>query len=33
LPSPESITEAFLALVAEECSRHGEILGIVDLLR
>jgi len=33
VPSPESVAEAFLPLVVEECVRHGEILGIADLLR
>jgi NAD(P)-dependent dehydrogenase (short-subunit alcohol dehydrogenase family) len=33
LASPGSIAEAFLPLVLEETSRHGEILAIADLLR
>ena len=33
LPSPESIADAFLPLVLEECARHGEILGVADVLR
>ena len=33
LPLPESIAEAFLPLVVEECGRHGEVLAAADLLR
>jgi NAD(P)-dependent dehydrogenase (short-subunit alcohol dehydrogenase family) len=33
LPLPESIAEAFLPLVIEECNRHGEIIAAADLLR
>src|SRR5436309_14929490 len=32
LPSPETIADAFLPLVIEECSRHGEIVAAADLL-
>jgi len=33
LPSPESVAEAFLPLVIEECGHHGEIISAADLLR
>ena len=32
LPSPETIADAFLPLVLEECSRHGEIVAAADLV-
>src|SRR5712671_3276265 len=32
LPSPETIAAAFLPLVLEECSRHGEIVAAADLV-
>ena len=32
LASPQTIADAFLPLVLEECSRHGEIVAAADLL-
>src|SRR5947208_3075782 len=32
LPSPETIADAFLPLVVEECGRHGEVVAAADLL-
>ncbi len=32
VPPPESIADAFLPLVIEECGHHGEILGAADLI-
>src|SRR6266699_4112871 len=32
LPSPQTIADAFLPLVLEECSRHGEIVAAADLV-
>jgi NAD(P)-dependent dehydrogenase (short-subunit alcohol dehydrogenase family) len=32
VPSPESIADAFLPLVLDECRHHGEILGAADLV-
>jgi len=32
VPSPESVADAFLPLVLEECRRHGEVLGVADLV-
>ena len=31
VPSPESVVDAFLPLVLEECSRNGEIFGAAEL--
>jgi NAD(P)-dependent dehydrogenase (short-subunit alcohol dehydrogenase family) len=33
VPSPESITDAFMPLVLEECDRNGEIITAADLMR
>jgi len=33
VPSPESIADAFLPLVLEECERNGEIIAAADLMR
>jgi NAD(P)-dependent dehydrogenase (short-subunit alcohol dehydrogenase family) len=33
VPSPESVADAFLPLVLDECGHHGEILGAGDLIR
>ena len=33
VPSPESVADAFLPLVLDECGHHGEILGVRDLIR
>src|SRR5437764_9543907 len=32
VPSPESVVDAFLPLVLEECSRNGEVFGAAELL-
>jgi NAD(P)-dependent dehydrogenase (short-subunit alcohol dehydrogenase family) len=32
VPSPESVADAFLSLVLDECRHHGEILGAADLV-
>jgi hypothetical protein len=32
VPSPESIADAFLPLVIEECRHHGATLGTADLM-
>jgi NAD(P)-dependent dehydrogenase (short-subunit alcohol dehydrogenase family) len=32
VPSPESVADAFLPLVLDECRHHGEILGAADLV-
>jgi NAD(P)-dependent dehydrogenase (short-subunit alcohol dehydrogenase family) len=32
VPSPESVADAFLPLVLEECRHHGETLGVADLI-
>jgi NAD(P)-dependent dehydrogenase (short-subunit alcohol dehydrogenase family) len=33
VPSPESVADAFLPLVLDECGHHGEILSAGDLIR
>ena len=32
VPPPESVADAFLPLVLEECGHHGEILGVAELI-
>jgi hypothetical protein len=32
VPSPESVVDAFLPLVLEQCRHHGETFGTPDLV-